>query len=109
MLPGRSEPDIGVEHRKQPAARSGGLPPDRQPGRRVALGQLADLHPDQLGEPGNPDPIETGGPVVLRIFRCAEQYPAPGQLSEPVPGDGKADVQLHLIADEHLCISADRW
>jgi len=36
-------------------------------------GQLADLHPDQLREPGNPDPLETEGPVVVRIFRCAEQ------------------------------------
>ena len=36
-------------------------------------GQLADLHPDQLREPGNPDPLKTEGPVVVRIFRCAEQ------------------------------------
>jgi len=71
-------------------------------------GQLADLHPDQLREPGNPDPLETEGPVVVRIFRCAEQCPALGQLPELVPGDGETDLQLHLIANEHPCISPDR-
>ena len=28
-----------------------------------------------------------------------------GQLPEPFPGDGKADLQLHLIANQHPCIS----
>ena len=28
-----------------------------------------------------------------------------GQLPEPFPGYGKADLQLHLIANQHPCIS----
>jgi hypothetical protein len=34
----------------------------------------------------------------------AQQRPAFCQLPEPVLGDGKADLQLHLIADKHLTI-----
>jgi len=44
------------------------------------------------------------GPVVIGISRGAQQRPAFCQLPEPVLGDGKADLQLHLIADKHLTI-----
>jgi hypothetical protein len=30
-------------------------------------------------------------------------------VPEPFPGDGKADLQLHLITNEHPCISPGRW
>ena len=43
--------------------------------------------------------------MVISILRCTEQYPALGKLQKPFPGDGKADIQLHLIADEHHCIA----
>ena len=48
--------------------------------------------------------------MIISILRCTKQYPALGKLQKPFPGDGKADIQLHLIANKHHRISlAGQW
>ena len=54
------EREIGVKDREQLAARPGGLPAQRQPARLLRPGQLADLHPDQLGDDTRPTRARPG-------------------------------------------------
>ena len=71
-------------------------------------GQVTGLDPDQLGQARYAHPGQAHGPEVVSVFRGAAQKPAPGQLHQPFPGDGKADIQFHLIADKHASISPAR-
>ena len=102
-VPVGSELEVGVQHREQPAARAGGLPAQRQPGRPVGPGQLADLDPDELAEAGHAD---TGQARAVGVFRCLRKRTAVAESRQPLPCDGEADLQPHLIANEHLCISS---
>src|SRR5262249_25769249 len=46
-------------------------------------------------------PVQSGDLAAVGVLRRADQNPARGQLRQPLPGDGEANIQLHLIADEH--------
>ena len=104
MLAGGREPDIGIQHREQPAARAGGLPPERDPGRLLGPGELADLDPDQLGQADRAHARKCACLPAVGILGRGDQRTALGQLCQPFAGHGEADLEEYLITNEHPCI-----
>ena len=97
-LPGGGEREVGVQNREQGAARAGGHPAQRQPGRLVGAGQLADLDADQLGDTSHADPGQAG---TVGVLRCPGERPVLAEPGQPLPGDGEADIQPHLVTYKH--------
>jgi hypothetical protein len=62
---GRREPDIGIKDREEHATGPSGHPTDRQGGTVVVPGELAYLHPDELGQARRAHAQETGVRVVV--------------------------------------------
>ena len=104
VLAGGREPDIGIQHREQPAARAGGLPPERDPGRLLGPGELADLDPDQLGQADRAHARKCACLPAVGILGRGDQRTALGQLCQPFAGHGEADLEEYLITNEHPCI-----
>ena len=49
-------------------------------------------------------PGQANGLALVGVCRRVGQHPGHGQVRQPFPGDGEADVQQHLMTDEHLRI-----
>jgi len=108
MLPGGGQRDVGIQGRKQPAARSGGLPPQREHGGLTAGHHFQEMHLDQLGHARRgtqrADPDQASKAITVGSLRHASQQPTASHICEPGLGRAEAQIQQYLGGDEHAPI-----
>ena len=89
LLPGRCQPEVGIQGRKQPAGWPGRLPPQREHGGLTAGHHIQGMHLDQLGHGRHlaqrADPGQPGQAITVGSLRHVSQQPRPSAASPALP------------------------
>jgi len=105
VLPGRSQRDVGIQGREQLAAGPDHFPPQREPGRIAVCLQVLDMHPDEPGQARyRVQRVGLAKPVIPSPYACADARPSRPlrtRLASLALGGSQADIQRHLVGDEH--------